>query len=57
MASAGISQDTLATSLGVSQAAVSRRLTGAVAFDVTELDALAQLFGVPASRLLGEDAA
>ena len=52
-----LTQADIATVLGVSQSGVSRRLLGAIAFDVTELTALARLFGVPASQLLGESAA
>ena len=50
-------QSDIATALGVSQSGISRRLLGAIAFDVTELTTLAHLFGVPASQLLGETAA
>ena len=51
------SQTQVARALGVSQSGISRRLLGAIAFDVTELTTLAHLFGVPASQLLGEPAA
>ena len=52
-----LTQADIAAALGVSQSGVSRRLLGAIAFDVTELTILARLFGVPASHLLGESAA
>lgn len=47
-------QTDLAALLGISQQAMSRRLTGEVAFDVDELQALASHLEVPASELLGE---
>ena len=52
-----LTQADIAAALGVSQSGVSRRLLGAIAFDVTELTILARLFGVPASQILGESAA
>ena len=53
----GFTQEQVGAALGVSQSGISRRLLGAIAFDVTELTILARLFGVPASHLLGENAA
>lgn len=53
----GGTQLELARWLGISQQAMSRRLTGEIAFDVDELQAVAEHFGVPTSHLLGEDAA
>lgn len=47
-----ISQAAAGTRLGLSQAAMSRRLTGEIPFNVDELSALADLLGVPASTLL-----
>lgn len=47
-----ISQSAAGRHLGLSQAAMSRRLAGEVPFNVTELDALASLIGVPASRFM-----
>lgn len=47
-----ITQHQLAGALGVSQAAVGRRLTGEVAFDVDELTAIAPLLGTTASSLI-----
>ena len=57
MARHGLTQTQVALTLGVSQSGVSRRLLGAIAFDVVELGTLAHLFDVPASYLLGENAA
>jgi transcriptional regulator with XRE-family HTH domain len=49
-----VSQAQLSAALGVSQPAISRRLTGAVPFTVDELHAVAALLGLPAGSLLGE---
>lgn len=57
MARRRIPQIALAKHLGMSQAAVSRRLNGVTAFDVDELTSLAAWLGVPAASLLGEVAA
>jgi transcriptional regulator with XRE-family HTH domain len=46
-----VSQVQLATGLGFTQAAVSRRLTGKTSFNVDELVAVAALLGVPVSQL------
>lgn len=48
----GISQTTAGVALGMSQAAVSRRLCGDVAFDVTELVTIARLMGMDTASLL-----
>lgn len=48
------SQADLAALLGTSQAAVSRRLSGAVAFDVDELTVIAEHLGVPLVALLAD---
>ena len=53
----GFTQTHVAAALGVSQSGVSRRLLGVIAFDVVELGTLARMFDVPASHLLGENAA
>lgn len=50
---AGASQSDLGQHLGLSQTAISRRLLGEVAFDVTEIVAAAEFLGVAASDLLG----
>lgn len=47
-----ISQSAAGKHLGLSQAAMSRRLLGEVPFNVDELVAIAALVGVPASRFL-----
>ena len=57
MARRQLSQTALAAHLGLSQAAVSRRLSGHTPFDVNELASVAAWLGVPASTLLGEAAA
>lgn len=48
-----MSQAALGKLLGISQAAVSARLTGATAFTLDELDTLAAFFGVDARDLMG----
>lgn len=45
-------QADLASAIGLSQQAMSRRLSGEVAFDVDELHALATLLKVDVARLL-----
>lgn len=57
MARRGIRQTLLAEHLGLSQAAVSRRVNGQTPFDVDELIKVAALLGVPAAALLGDDVA
>ena len=47
-------QDALAKHLGISQAGISRRLTGQVEFTVGELAAVAQFLGVSVHDLLPE---
>lgn len=47
-------QESVAKALGVSQAAVSRRLRGTVDFTVTELAIVAELLEVPAATLFAE---
>ena len=54
MASAAVSQVVLAAHLGTSQQAISRRLSGLVAFDVDELHRIAEFLGVPVSALIHE---
>lgn len=50
------SQTTLALDLGVSQAFLSRRLSGGVPFDIDELDRIARVLEVPVTRFLCEEA-
>jgi len=57
LARRGLTQGDLAAALGLSQAAVSRRLTGEVPIDVEELTAVADWLGVPLSALLAEPGA
>ena len=56
MARRGVRQTTLAACLGLSQAAVSRRVTGGTEFSVAELLTVAGLLGVSPASLLGEAA-
>lgn len=51
-----ITQAAVAEVLGKSQQTASKKLRGQVAFDVDELEALAQHFGVPVAALVGEAA-
>ena len=57
MARRKITQTELAESLGMTQPAISRRMSGAVPFDTEELGQIADLLGVPMSVLFGEPAA
>lgn len=50
----GISQPTLARHLGVAQATVWRRLAGEVAFDITELAAVAAFLDIPLTDLIAD---
>lgn len=56
MARREVSQEQLAKAVGVSQAQISRRLTGRVPFDVEELAAVAEFLQIPLASLL-QDAA
>ena len=55
MARKRIRQSALVGPLGISQAGVSRRLSGAVEFTVTELDAVARVLEVPLASLLPQE--
>jgi predicted transcriptional regulator len=57
MARRNVTQQMLADQLGMTQAAVSRRLVGRVPFDAEELGRVAEYLGVPVSLLFGETAA
>lgn len=50
---AGISQATVAGELGLSQSALSRRLSGNTPFTAAELCGLADLIDVPVAALFG----
>ena len=52
-----ISGKELATHLGLSAFAVSRRLRGTTPFSLTELDATARFLGIGITELLPEEAA
>ena len=54
MARAGLTQMQLSQKLGMSQSALSRRLSSDAEWSVGELVALADILGVPAARLLAE---
>lgn len=51
MAEKRVTQEQAAAALGLSQVAVSRRLSGSVPFDVNELKAVADLLDEPLSSL------
>lgn len=57
MARSNTTQHDVARRLGISQAAVSRRLRGEIPFDADELIALADMLGVTIASLFGEDVA
>lgn len=48
----GVSQETLAVRLGWTQRSLSRRLTGDVAVDMSELERIAEALAVPVARLI-----
>ena len=47
-----LSQSAMAEHLGISKAAMSRRIAGEIPFNVAELGSLAALLGVPTSRFI-----
>lgn len=51
MAKKRVTQEQLAAHMGVSQAAIARRLSGRVPFDVDELSRIAEYFAVPVASL------
>ncbi|MYV30348.1 helix-turn-helix domain-containing protein [Rhodococcus sp. DSM 6344] len=51
-----ISQRVLAQKLGMQQQSLSQRLLGRVSFRAEELDIIAQVFDLPVSELMGEQA-
>lgn len=56
MKRARVSQRDLAAHLRISQAAVSRRVSGSVEFTVSQLRAVAVIVDVPVEALMGEPA-
>lgn len=54
MAERRVTQNDVASVLGLTQPAIARRLNGLVPLDVNELTAIALLLNVPESALLGE---
>lgn len=60
MARKRVTGTTLAEGVGMSQATLSRRLSGAIAFDIDELSDVGRVLGVTVTELLaraGTDAA
>lgn len=55
LADAGISQETAAEAVGLTQPNLSRRITGRVSFRVHELQAVAVLCGRTVASLAGEE--
>lgn len=53
MTQEGVTQASLARTLGLHQSTVSRKLSGEIAWRVNELDILARSLGLPLARLLG----
>jgi transcriptional regulator with XRE-family HTH domain len=56
MARRNITQRSMAARLGMTQQALSRRLSGEVRFDVEELGQIADMLGIPVALLFGEAA-
>lgn len=56
MARRGISQGQLGEALGLTQAAVSKRLRNITPWSVPEMETAAKLLGVPVTQLLAEPA-
>lgn len=56
MARQKVSQAALAERLGISQAAVSRRLAERSPFELDEVETCASVLNVPVARLMREDA-
>lgn len=56
MARNRVTQQALAGAVSLSQAALSRRLRGEVAFDINELTAVASYLAIPLSNLLPAEA-
>ncbi|WP_169923732.1 helix-turn-helix domain-containing protein [Propionicimonas paludicola] len=54
IASRNLSRAEVAAAIGMSEAAFGRRVRGQIPFNVDEVEKLAILFGVPASRFLEE---
>lgn len=52
MARARVSQRVLAERTGLSQSAISRRMTGETAFDLDDLEKMAAALGIPTSTLM-----
>lgn len=57
MARRGITQTQLAEQIGRSQPQLSKRLTGAIPFDINELTAVAEALSVPIEKLTTTTAA
>lgn len=48
-----VNQSQLAQALGMTQSAVSKRLNGHIAFDIKELDRIAEFLGIEVAELFG----
>lgn len=57
MARRKITQRQVAEKLGISQTQVSRRLDGTVSFNVDELEAVAQVLGLPVALFVAQPTA
>lgn len=57
MARADVTQTALASAIGLSQSALSKRLRGVIPFDINELTAVADHLGVEVTTLLPAPAA
>lgn len=57
LARRGLTQEQAGSAIGLTQKAMSRRLTGTVDFSATELHKLADLLGVPVGDLLATSTA
>jgi transcriptional regulator with XRE-family HTH domain len=55
MAARGVSQKQMESILGVTQSAVSKRLRGVTPFDTSDLEAIADAFGVDPADLLADE--
>lgn len=55
LAAKGLTQTSLASALGVSNSAISRKITGENSFSSAEYSKMADLFGVSVDSLLGRE--
>lgn len=57
MARQGVTQREIAAAVGLPQPSISKRLAGAIPFDLAELEAVAEALGVPVAKFLPPPAA